>query len=205
MIASLSQSIDKVSETNNKISQAELINKFCNIYQLCNKDLNKFALLLKKGVYPHKYMDSWKRFKEESLPNKESFYSELNNEHITDEGYAHAQKVWDVFKIKNLGGGGDHDLYVLSDTLLLADAFENFRDKCIETCELDPVHSLSAPGLARKACLKKTNVKLELLTDIMFEKESRGGMCQAIYRYAKANNEYMNSYDRNKESLYLEY
>ena len=93
MTASLIQSIDKVSETDKKISQAALIEKFPNTYQLCNKDLNKFALLLRKGVYPYEYMDSWKRFKEESLPDKESFYSELNNEHITDEDYAHAQKV----------------------------------------------------------------------------------------------------------------
>ena len=103
--------------------------------------------------------------------------------------------------------GEYHDLYVLSDTLLLPDVFENFRDKCIETYELDPAHFLSAPGLAWKACLKKTNVKLELLTDndmlLMFEKGIRGGMCQATYRYA--NNKYMNNYDKNKESSYLEY
>ena len=65
MIDSLSQSIDKVSEIDNKISHAALIEKFYNTYQLCNKDLNKFALLLRKGVYPYEYMDSWKRFKEE--------------------------------------------------------------------------------------------------------------------------------------------
>ena len=93
-------------------------------------------------------MDSWKRFKEESLPDKESFYSELNNEHITDEDYAHAEKVWDTFKIKNLSEY--HDLYVQSDTLLLADIFENFRDKCIERYELDPAHFLSASGLDGK-------------------------------------------------------
>ena len=103
MADSLSQSIDKVSEIDRKMWYAALIEKFPNTYQLCNKDLNKFALLLRKGVYPYEYMDSWKRFKEESLPDKESFYSELNNEHITDEYYAHAQKVWDTFKIKNLG------------------------------------------------------------------------------------------------------
>ena len=81
--------------------------------------------------------------------------------------------------------GEYHDLYFLSDTLLLADAFENFRDKCIETYELDPAHFLSAPGLAWNVCLKKANVKLELLTNndmiLMFEKEIRGGMCQATY------------------------
>ena len=90
MVSSLSQSIDKVSEIDKKISYAALIEKFPNTYQLCNKDLNKFELLLRKGVYPYEYMDSWKRFKEKSLPDKESFYSELNKEHITDEDYAHA-------------------------------------------------------------------------------------------------------------------
>ena len=91
-------------------------------------------------------MDSWERFKKESLPDKEYFYSELNKEHITDEDYAHAQKVWDTFNIKNLGEY--HDLYVQSDTALLADVFENFRDKCIEIYILDPAQFLSAPGQA---------------------------------------------------------
>ena len=90
MVPSLSQSIDKVSEINKKTSQDELIKKFSNTYQLCNKDLNKFELLLRKDVYPYEYMDSWKRFKEESLPDKESFYGELNKVGITDEDCAHA-------------------------------------------------------------------------------------------------------------------
>ena len=145
-VSSLSQSIDKVSEINNKISHNELIKKFPNTYQLWNKDLNKFELLLRKGVYPYEYTDSWKRFKEESLPDKESLYSELNKEGITDEVYAHAQKVWDTLKIKNLSEY--HRLYVQSDTSLLADVFESSRDRCIEIYELDPAHFLSAPGLA---------------------------------------------------------
>ena len=107
MMTSLSLSIDKISEIDKKIMQIE---KSHNMYQLCNKDLNKFALLVRKGIDPYEYMDSWKRLKEESLPVKESFYSELNNEHITDEDYTHAQKVCDTFKIKNLGEY--HDLYV---------------------------------------------------------------------------------------------
>ena len=64
---------NKASESDKKMSQETLIKNFFNTYQLCNKDLNKFALLLRKGVYPYEYMDSWKRFKEESLPDKESF------------------------------------------------------------------------------------------------------------------------------------
>ena len=92
---------------------------------------------------------------------------------------------------------------------MLADVFENFRNKCIEIYELDPTHFLSVPGLAWEACLKKTGVKLELLTDndmlLMVEEGIRGGMCQAVYRYAKANNKYMKNYDKNIESSYLMY
>ena len=102
LVDNLSGINNKVSEIDKKISHAALIEKFSNTYQLCNNDLNKFALFLRKGVYPYEHMDSWKRFKEELLPDKESFYSKLNKEHITDEEYAHAQKVWDTFKIKKL-------------------------------------------------------------------------------------------------------
>ena len=105
--------------------------------------------------------------------------------------------------------GEYHDLYVQSDMALLADVFESFRDKCLEIFELDPAHFLSAPGLAWQACLKKIQVKLELLTDndklLMFEEGIRGGMCLATHRYANENNKYMKNYDKNKESTYLEY
>ena len=170
-----------------------LVKKFPSICQFCNDDLNKFVLLLRKGVYPYEYMDSWERFDENSLPDKKSFYSELNLEDITDKDYEHAQKVWEVFEIKNLGEY--HDLYVQSDTLLLVDIFENFIDKCIEIYELDGAHFLSSPGLAWQACLKRTKVNLELLTDIdmlfLVEKEITSGICQAIHGDAEANNKYM--------------
>ena len=146
MIASLSRSVDKVSVINKEISQIELSETFPNVYKFCNGDHNKFSLLLRKGVYPYEYIDSWERFNEAELPDKESFYSELNKEDITNEDYTYAQKVWKEFNIKNVGKY--HDLYVQSDTLLLADVFENFRDKCLEIYELDPAHFLSAPGLA---------------------------------------------------------
>ena len=106
-------------------------------------------------------MDSWERFDEILLPNKEAFYSNLNMEDITDTDYRHANKVFKEFKLKHLGEY--HDLYVQSDTLLLADVFENFRNMCIKVYELDPAYFLTAPGLAWQACLKKTYVKLELL------------------------------------------
>ena len=120
--------------------------------------------MLRKDVYPYEYMHSWKRFDETLLPKKEDFYSNLNMEDITDADYKHAKKVWKNFKIKNLGEY--HDLYVKSDTLLIADVSENFRNKCIEIYELDTAHFLSAPGLVWQACFRKTKVKLELLTDV---------------------------------------
>ena len=131
----------------------ELIEKFPNTYRFSNKNLNKFVLLLRKSIYPYEYMDSLEKFNETSLPDKESFDSELNKEGITDEDYVHTQKVWKVFEIKNLGEY--HDLYVQSDTLLLSDVFENFRNKCIEIYKLDPAHFLSSPRLAWQTCLKK--------------------------------------------------
>ena len=198
---SLSSLVDNLSEIGKKISQETLIKNFFNTYQLCNN--SNFNLLLRKGFYPYEYMDSWEKFNEKSLPNKKYF----NKEHTTDEDYLHAQKVWNTFKIKNLGEY--HDFYVQSDTASLADVFENFRDNCIDNYELDPAHFLSAPVLTWHACLKKTGVELELLTDndmlLMFEKGIRGGISQEKYRYAKANNKYMKNYDKNKESSYLEY
>ena len=156
------------------------INKKCrNTYRFCNGDVNKFIFLLRKGAYPYEYMARWERFNETSIPNKETFCSELNKESISNAGYAHAQKVWKVFEIKNLGDY--YDLYVQRHTLLLADVFQNSRNKFIEIYELDPAHFLSAPGVALQPCLIKTGVKLELLTDndmlMMVEKGIRGGIC----------------------------
>ena len=128
----------------------ELIERFANTYNISDNDLNKFILLLRKGVYPYEYMDNWERFNETSLPNKESFYSNLNVENIDDIDYIHGNNVLKRFKLKNLGEY--HDLYVQSDTLLLADVFENFRNTCIKVYEPDPAHLLSLPGLAWQAC-----------------------------------------------------
>ena len=128
----------------------DLIKKLKNTYSFCNNDLNKFILLLRKGVYPYEYMDSWEKFNETSLPSKEDFYSNLNMENIDDIDYRHGNNVFKRFELENLGDY--HDLYVQSDTLLLADMFENLRDTCIKKYELDPAHFLSLPGLAWQAC-----------------------------------------------------
>ena len=151
---------------------------------------NKRQLPLKKGIYPYEYMDSFERFGETKLREKEKFDSSLSGKGITDEEYAHPKPVWETFGCRNLGDY--HDLYVATDTLLLADVFENFRNVCQEKYGLDPAHYYSAPGLRWDALLKKTGVELELLTDLdmdlFIERGMRGGISMASKRYAKANN-----------------
>ena len=164
-------------------------------------------LLIKKGIYPYEYMDNWNRFNESKLPDKAKFYSKLNMNEVSDKDYEHARKVWKEFEIKNMGEY--HDLYLLTDTILLANVFESFRNVCMENYGLDPGHFYTAPGLAWKACLKKTEIVLELLQDmdmlLMFERGIRGGITQAVHRYASPNNPYMEEYDKDKETNYLQY
>ena len=140
------------------------------------------------------------------LHHLKDFYSESTLEDISDKDYSHGQKV---FKEYWADMGNYHDLYVQTDTLLLADVFEKFREKCIEIYGLDPSYFYSAPGLAWQACLKKTEAKLELLTDyqmlLMVEEGIRRGMCQSTRRYGKANDKYMKNYDKSIESSYLKY
>ena len=148
-------------------------------------------------------MDDWEKFCEVSLP-EEGFYSHVNMKDTTDADYAHAKKISKYFEIENLEEF--NDLYAQSDTLLLANVFENFWNMCLEIYELDPVILISALGLAWQAVLKNTKIKLDLLTDIdmllMVEKGIRG-ICNSIYWYAKANNKSKKDYDKNKESSYL--
>ena len=128
-------------------------------------------------------------------------------EDIDDVDYRHGNNVFNKFKLNNLGDY--HNLYVQSDTLLLADVFENFRGACLKEYEIDPAHFLLLPGLAWQACLKKTNIELELLTDydmlLMVEEGITSGICHSIHRYAKANNKYMKNYNNNEESSYIQY
>ena len=166
------------------------------------------ALLIRKGIYPYEYMDSWDRFKESNLPPASSFYSKLSMSGVSDGDYAHARKVWRDFGIKNMGEY--HDLYLQTDVILLANVFKEFRRVCIENYGLDPAHFYTAPGLAWKSCLKKTKVCLELLLDpdmlLMFERGIRGGIMQSIHQWAAADNPYMGSeYNPSHPTRYLQY
>ena len=164
-------------------------------------------LLIRKGIYPYEYMSSWDKFNESILPSKDKFYSNLNMSGVSDKEYEHACKVWNEFGIKNMGDY--HDLYLKTDTILLANVFESFRSVCMKNYGLDPAHFYTAPGLAWKACLKKTGIRLGLLLDpdmlLMFECGIRGGITQSVHRWAEANNPYMEEYDSNKPINYLQY
>ena len=172
-----------------------------------NLSQNYFKLLIQKQIYPYEYMDNFDKFEEEKLPSREEFYSTLNYEQISEDDYKHACKIWNIFQIKNLGEY--HDLYVLLDTCLLADVFQVFRKTILSRYELDPCHFYSAPGLAWAAALKKTDARLELITDInmyqFIENGIRGGICQVSKRFCKANNKYMDNYNDKKESKYIAY
>ena len=108
-------------------------------------------MLLRKGVYPYQYMDDWEKLNEATLPEEEECYSNLNMEEITDADYMHGKRLCKDFEIKH--SGKYHDLYLRSDTLLLADVFENFRKVCLQIYQLDLF--LLGSGLAWKAALKK--------------------------------------------------
>ena len=129
-------------------------------------------------------MDSFERFGEIQLPEKEKFYSSLSGQGITDEEYAHAKQVWEAFGCRNLGDY--HNFYMGTDSVQLAEVFENFRKVCQEKYGLDQAHYYSAPGLSWDTLFKKTGVELELLTDmdmhLMIERGMRGGISMVTKR-----------------------
>ena len=132
---------------------------------------SQYKLLIWKGIFPYEYMDDWDKFKETTLPPIEVIYSKLNMSGISNQDYKHTCKVWSKFGIRNLGEY--HDLYQCMDVILLAKVFKAFRKVCLDNYGLDPSHFYTVPGLAWKACLKKTRIRLKLLLEpnmlLMFE------------------------------------
>ena len=177
-------------------------------------NLNKYytpeeaELIKQKGFYPYEYMNTEEKFNDTKLPPRKAFYSKLSGRGITEKDYKHAWNVWNTFNMKTFKDY--HELYNETDVLLLADVFENFRDLCLKIYGLDPVYYFTAPGLAWDACLKITDIDLELLSDddmlLMFEKGIRGGISIISNRYGEANNKYMGKgFNKNKPSKYLIY
>ena len=167
----------------------------------------QFNLMKRKGVYPYDYMDSFSKFNDTELPEREEFYSLLTDNNISEDAYSHAQNVWNTFNLQNMGEY--HDLYLKTDILLLVDVFENFRKTCLTYYKLDPLHYITSPGLAWDAMLKMTGINLELITDVdmqlSIERGMRGGISCITHRHAEANNKYMKNYDPDKPSSYIMY
>ena len=165
-------------------------------------------LIKQKGFYPYEYMDTIEKFNNPKPPLQNAFFSKLTGRGITKKNYKHVLNVWYSFNMKIFKDY--HELYNVTDVLLLADVFENFRDLCLKIYGLDPVYYFTAPGLAWDACLKMTDIDLELLSDpnmlLMFEKGIRGGISIISNRYGEANNKYMRKgFNKNKPSKYLMY
>ena len=190
------------------------------------KEKEVFRIMRPKGVYPYKYMDGWKKFEETSLLPKDALYSRLKG--ISDQDYEHAQQIWNRItpEHENVTLGDYHHFYLATDVLLLADVFETFRNTCFKNYKFDPAHFYIAPGLAWQALLKTAaeyckhkkkrkncelcpdKFRLELLTDLdmllIVEKGIRGGITQAVKRYAKGNNKYVKDlYNPDEKSIYL--
>jgi len=166
-----------------------------------------YELLTKKGFFPYDYLDDFDKFKEKHLPKKDYFFNALTDSSISDDNYDHCKNVWKKFNCKSFGDY--HDIYLLSDCLILADIFENFRIMALEYFKLDPCHFFTLPMFSWTAALKFTNISLELFTDydkyLFIENSIRGGISVASQRYAKANNKYLNNFDSNKDSSFITY
>ena len=165
-------------------------------------------ILKQKGFYPYEYMNTEEKFNDTKPPPQKAFNSKLTGKGISNKNYNHVWNVWNTFKMKTFKEY--HELYNITDVLLLADVFENFRDLCLKNYGLDPVYYYTAPGLGSDACLKITDIQLELLSELnmllLFEKGIRGGITIISNRYGKANNKYMRKgFNKSIPSKYLMY
>ncbi|RLU21144.1 hypothetical protein DMN91_005517 [Ooceraea biroi] len=197
----LSSSLDKLSSYINNDKLRIVRSEFAKL------SADDFDLLTRKGVFPYEYVDCAEKLEDTRLLPRESFYSSLTGDTVSESDYAHAENIWQRFTIRTLGKYSD--LYLKTDVLLLADVFENFRDSCINSYGVDPAYYYTLSGFTWDAMLKHTRINFELLTDIdmvmYIERGIRGGLSQCLNRYAQAKNKYMQSYDPSKPSSYLMY
>ena len=120
--------------------------------------------MTQKGLYSYEYMDSIEQFQEPQLPLKDAFYSLLTEEDISKTNNTHAQRVFNHFGMTELRDY--HNFYLLSNLLLLAEAFQNLRNVCLQHYRLDSTHNYTSCGLLWLAAPKMMDVELDLLTDI---------------------------------------
>ena len=155
----------------------ELIRRFANTYKFCDNDLDKFIMLLRKGVYPYEYIDEWDKFNEKVVPGKESFYSNLTLENISEVDYA---DIFENFRQSCL---------------------ENYE---LDPAHFVSLPGLAWQACFKKTNVElELLTDYDML--LMVEEGIRGGICHAVQRYAHANNKYMKDYDRKKKSSYIQY
>jgi hypothetical protein len=195
-----------------RFMSSSLVHLACSMEKSNFKDTMKYFppdkidYVIRKGVFCYDYVDNLEKLNCTYLPSRDEFYSILNESHISDVDYRHAQKVWDVFECKTLGEYSD--LYLKVDVMFLTVIFETFRDECLNTYKLDPGHYFTIPGLSWDAALKYTNVTLELIKGydmMMIESGIRDIITQCSKRYAKANNPLIADYDSDKQTSYIAY
>ena len=206
----LPQSLDKLVENRKSTPNANLAELFPALYDFFKKNYahlpeEAFNLLTRKGVYPYSYMDSHAKFAEDKLPPREAYKNDLTGEELSEEEYNFAKEIWNTFQLQNLGQL--HDLYLSTDTNLLADVFNGFRDLAYDVYKLDPAHYVTAPSLSWSAAMKVTKVNLEIIKDIdmslFIDKVIVGGYAAVVEHFAKANNKYLESYDPEKPTSYI--
>ena len=164
-------------------------------------------LLHQKGYYPYSYFDNFEKFQEEKLPPREQWKDSLRNGEvmITEDQWQHAEKVYEQFQCENLGDY--HNLYLLTDTLLLACVVEEFRSLCYKTYGLDSAHYFTCSHLSGDAFLKICRADIELLTDRshleMVENMIRGGVSSVFdKRLFKANNRHLDDHNNGEYDTY---
>lgn len=198
-------SIEKLVETIKKSGYSFELTK--QHFQSQGFNDEQIGLIIQKGFFPYEWFDNVQKLSYVGLPPQSAFYSKLSGKDISDEDYAHAQKVYTQLGCKSFRDY--HDLYLACDVFLLADCFEYFRELCLQHFQLDPAHYFTNPGMFWDAALMKSKVKLELLTEIdmvlMFEKQARGGISMISQRHAAANNPLLESYDPSKPESYIMY
>jgi len=205
-LASLVDALNKV-ELKNKGVNGESV--FTHFNKEFNGETSDLELLRQKGIFPYDYYSNEAVLNENKLPTIDKFYSKLNEEDAKLEDYVRANLVFDKFNCKNIY---DYlSLYLKTDVLLLADVFENFRSMCKNYYDLDPCHYYTAPGFSWDSMLLMTGVKIECFKQgqedmlNMVKGSIRGGVSMISTRYAKANNPYMESYDKNESTSYISY
>jgi len=193
----LSASLSKLVENLNPLDspRKEFQKTFSPLIKVFGK--SKAKALSRKGVYPYEYMTSFQKFNETEFPDKKCFYNSLTSSEVDEEDYNYGKSIFKKY-CKNMGDY--HDLYILTDTLLLLCVMDKWRETARQSYGLEPILYFSLPGFAWDAALFKSKQRLELLTDPsiynFLETGLRGGVSMISHRYAKANNKFMPDFDK---------